>query len=62
MITGRWGKPSQILLDLTVDADGTVRGVANPGTQNAQIRRGNFNAGTGAVSLEGDHVFLRPLR
>ena len=56
MITGRWGKPSQILLDLTVDADGTVRGVANPGTQNAQIRFGNFDAATGAVSLEGDHV------
>jgi GNAT superfamily N-acetyltransferase len=56
MISGRWGKPSEVLLDLTVAEDGTVHGVANPGTQDAQIRRGHFDAGTGAVNLEGDHV------
>lgn len=56
MITGRWGKPSKVLLDLTVDADGTVRGIANPGAQNAQIRSGHFDAATGAVNLRGEHV------
>jgi ribosomal protein S18 acetylase RimI-like enzyme len=56
MITGRWGRPSEVLLDITVEEDGTVRGVANPGTQNAQIRRGHFDASTGAVNLEGEHV------
>ena len=56
MITGRWGKPSEVLLDLVVDADGSVRGVANPGRQNALIRRGHFDAGSGAVTLEGEHV------
>ena len=44
MITGRWGKPSEVLLDLVVDDDGSVRGVANPGRQNAPIRRGHFDA------------------
>ena len=56
MITGRWGKPSEVLLDLTVEADGTVRGVANPGTQNAPIRRGHFDASSGALDLEGEHA------
>jgi ribosomal protein S18 acetylase RimI-like enzyme len=56
MVTGRWGKPSEVLLDLTVDADGTVRGVANPGRQNAPIRRGHFDAATHALNLEGEHV------
>lgn len=56
MIAGRWGKPSQVLLDLTVDKDGTVRGVANPGQQNAPIRRGHFDAVTGVVDLAGDHA------
>jgi GNAT superfamily N-acetyltransferase len=56
MITGRWGKPSEVLLDLVVEEDGTVRGVANPGRQNAPIRRGRFDAGSGAVTLEGEHV------
>lgn len=56
MITGRWGKPSEVLLDLTVGPDGTVRGVANPGTQNAPIRHGRFDATTGAITLEGEHV------
>jgi ribosomal protein S18 acetylase RimI-like enzyme len=56
MITGRWGKPSEVLLDIVVEEDGRVRGVANPGTQNAPIRQGRFDAGTGAVSLEGERV------
>ncbi len=56
MITGRWGKPSEVLLDLTVEEDGTVRGVANPGRQNAPIRRGHFDASTGAITLEGEYV------
>ena len=54
MITGRWGKPSEVLLDITVEEDGTVRGVANPGRQNAPIRSGHFDAKSGAVHLEGD--------
>lgn len=58
MISGRWGKPSQVLLDLTVDKDGSVRGVANPGLHNAQIRSGHFDASTGAVALEGE--FAQP--
>ena len=58
MITGRWGKPSEVLLDLTVGDDGSVRGVANPGRQNAPIRSGHFDAATGVVNLEGEH--LRP--
>ena len=56
MITGRWGKPSEVLLDLVVEADGSVRGVANPGRQNAPIRRGHFDAVSGVVTLEGEHV------
>lgn len=56
MITGRWGKPSEVLLDLTVAEDGTVRGVANPGRQDAAIRRGHFDARSGAVTLEGEYV------
>ena len=56
MITGRWGKPSEVLLDLVVDEDGSVRGVANPGRQNAAIKRGRFDAGSGALHLEGEHV------
>jgi len=55
-ITGRWGKPSEVLLDLVVDEDGTVHGVANPGRQDAQIRRGHFDLATGGVTLEGEHV------
>ena len=55
-ITGRWGKPSEVLLDLVVGEDGTVHGVANPGRQDAKIRRGHFDAATGAVTLEGVHV------
>ena len=56
MITGRWGKPNEVLLDITAEEDGTVRGVANPGRQNAPIRRGHFDAQTGEVNLEGDAV------
>lgn len=56
MITGRWGKPSEVLLDIVVEPDGVVRGVANPGRQDAPIRRGQFDAATGAVHLEGKHV------
>jgi hypothetical protein len=56
MITGRWGKPSEVLLDLVVEEDGTVRGVANPGTQNAPISRGHFDPNSGAVHLEGEHA------
>jgi ribosomal protein S18 acetylase RimI-like enzyme len=56
MITGQWGKPSEVLLDLVVEDDGVVRGVANPGRQNAPIHRGRFDATTGSVELEGEHV------
>lgn len=56
MITGRWGKPSQVLLDLVVEGDGTVSGVANPGRQNAPIRLGRFDAVSGVITLEGEHV------
>ena len=56
MITGRWGKPSDVLLDLVVEEDGTVRGVANPGRQDAPIRQGRFDATSGMVTLEGEHV------
>jgi ribosomal protein S18 acetylase RimI-like enzyme len=56
MITGRWGKPSEVLLDLVVEEDGSVRGVANPGRQNAAIRCGHFDATSGAVTLEGEHA------
>lgn len=34
VITGRWGKPSDVLLDLVVAENGKVHGVANPGRQN----------------------------
>lgn len=56
MIAGRWGKPSEVLLDLVVEGDGSIRGVANPGRQNAPIRRGHFDAISGVLNLEGEHV------
>ena len=56
MITGRWGKPNEVLLDLTVDEHGNVTGIANPGRQNAAIDLGKFDAATGAVRLEGSHA------
>src|SRR5579862_4253657 len=56
MISGRWGRPSEVLLDLVVEEDGSVRGVANPGRQNAPIRQGHFDAASGAVHLEGEYI------
>lgn len=56
MITGRWGRPTQVLLDLVVEEDGSIRGIANPGRQNAPIRRGRFDAASGAVELEGEYI------
>jgi GNAT superfamily N-acetyltransferase len=56
VITGQWGTPSEVLLDLVVDDNGTVRGVANPGRQDARISRGHFDASSGAVHLEGQHT------
>lgn len=55
MITGRWGKPSEVLLDI-VERDGVVTGLANPGRQNATIQSGRFDAANGAVHLEGAHT------
>ena len=54
MITGRWGKPTEVLLDISVAQDGVVRGVLNPGRQDASIQRGRFDATTGAVTLDGE--------
>jgi ribosomal protein S18 acetylase RimI-like enzyme len=54
MITGRWGKPTEVLLDIVAEPDGVVRGVVNPGRQDAAIRHGRFDSSTGAVHLEGD--------
>lgn len=31
MITGRWGKPSEVLLDIVQEPGGRVAGVVNPG-------------------------------
>lgn len=56
MITGQWGRPSEVLLDLVVEEDGVVRGVANPGRHNAPIRQGHFDPITGAVHLEGEYI------
>lgn len=56
MITGRWGKPSEVLLDIVAEPDGAVRGIVNPGRQDAAIRNGRFDASTRSVHLEGDHV------
>lgn len=55
MITGQWGRPGEVLLDLVADADGVVTGVANPGRQNAAIRHGHFDAASGAVRLDGEY-------
>lgn len=54
MITGRWGKPSEVLLDVVAHDDGTVTGMANPGRENAPIRDGRFDAATRQVRLEGE--------
>lgn len=56
MITGRWGKPSEVLLEIIEEADGRVTGLVNPGRQEAPIRRGVFNPGTKQIQLEGEHV------
>lgn len=56
MITGRWGKPSEVLLDMVEEPGGGVRGLVNPGRQDAPIRRGSFDRATGAIQLEGEHV------
>jgi ribosomal protein S18 acetylase RimI-like enzyme len=54
MITGQWGKPSEVLLDIVVDPDGAVRGIVNPGRQDAPVRQGRFNEGNSTVQLEGE--------
>jgi ribosomal protein S18 acetylase RimI-like enzyme len=56
MIAGRWGKPSEVLLDVVAGEDGSIGGVVNPGRQDAPIRRGHFNAASGALELEGEHI------
>lgn len=56
MITGRWGRPGEVLLDLTVADDGVVHGVLNPGREHIAVRRGSFDATTGRVHLEGVHT------
>jgi hypothetical protein len=56
VITGRWGKPSEVLLDLVVEPHGSVRGVVNPGRQDAAIRRGHFDLASRTVTLEGEHL------
>jgi ribosomal protein S18 acetylase RimI-like enzyme len=56
MITGRWGKPSEVLLDIVQEYDGQVRGLVNPGRQDATIRHGVFDQVSGVVQLEGEHV------
>lgn len=54
MITGQWGKPSEVLLDIVVEPDGAVRGIVNPGRQNAPIRQGRFDESDSTVQLEGE--------
>lgn len=56
MITGQWGKPSEVLLDIVVDRDGAVRGTVNPGRHDAPIRHGRFDASDSTVRLEGEVV------
>jgi GNAT superfamily N-acetyltransferase len=56
MISGRWGKPDRPLLDLSVDEEGNVAGIANPGRENAPIRFGRFDAASGSVRLEGEQT------
>ena len=58
MITGRWGRPSEVLLDIVVDQDGAVHGIVNPGRQNAPIRQGRFDERDATVQLQGE--FARP--
>lgn len=56
MITGRWGKPSAVLLDIIEESDGTVRGIVNPDRHAAEIKDGSFDQVTGAVQLAGEYV------
>jgi len=56
MITGRWGTPSEVLLDIVAEADGVIRGIVNPGRRDAPIRHGRFDFSTGAVQLEGERI------
>lgn len=56
MINGRWGKPSEVLLDIVQEPDGRVRGLVYPGRQHAEVRNGSFDADTGVLVLEGEHV------
>jgi ribosomal protein S18 acetylase RimI-like enzyme len=56
LITGQWGKPGAVLLDLVQEPDGKVRGLVNPGRQHAEVRHGVFDPGSGVVQLEGEHV------
>ncbi|MGE0439809.1 MAG: N-acetyltransferase family protein [Gemmatimonadales bacterium] len=53
-ITGRWGRPAQVLLDVVADEAGVVRGIVNPGREHAAIRQGTFDRGSGFLRLEGD--------
>ncbi|MES2524847.1 MAG: GNAT family N-acetyltransferase [Gemmatimonadota bacterium] len=55
-ITGQWGKPDEVLLDIVVDSDGAVRGVVNPGRQDAPIRAGQFDAASGTLRIDGEHT------
>lgn len=55
-ITGQWGKPTHVLLDIVADSDGTLHGVVNPGRQNAPIRTGRFDAASGTLRIEGEHT------
>lgn len=54
MISGQWGKPSEVLLDIIVDPDGAVRGIVNPARQHAPIRQGRFDQSDSTVQLEGE--------
>lgn len=54
MITGQWGRPSEVLLDIVASPDGEVRGIINPGRQDAPIRRGRFDESRHTVQLEGE--------
>jgi GNAT superfamily N-acetyltransferase len=54
MITGQWGRPAEVLLDIVVDPDGTVRGLVNPGRHDAPIQHGRFDENSSTVQLEGE--------
>lgn len=56
MVTGRWGKPSEVLLDIVEEPPGRIHGVVNPGRQDAPIRDGCFDVNTGAIELRGEYA------